>query len=151
MGFPVDEQEQGNLAQACERLGIPPYTLRMLRQEYATLLSGDPADGFMPDSDVELLRRVLKLRDEGYGTEETLARLQAAAAGEPQSLDAELAKLAASLARAEQIRRSDRDMLLTALMRTQQELQQLRHELATRERRQARKKKQSLWARLWDF
>lgn len=151
MGFPVDEQEQGNLAQACERLGIPPYTLRMLRQEYATLLSRDPGDGFMPDSDVEMLRRVIRLRDEGHSTGEILAGLQTAVTGDPESLDAELAKLAASLARAEQTRRSDRDMLLTALMRTQQELQQLRHELATRERRQARKKKQSLWARLWDF
>jgi len=49
----------------------------------------------------------------------------------------------------EERQREERDRLLNALLRTQQEVQTLRYELTTRKSRRERKK--SFWARLWEF
>ncbi len=74
-----------------------------------------------------------------------------ALASEPETYD-ELVKrvetLAGELAKSEERRAEDRDRLLTALMRNQQEIQHLRFELVTHHSRKERKKR-GFWARLF--
>ncbi|MHB9057856.1 MAG: hypothetical protein ACYC53_03490 [Bacillota bacterium] len=77
----------------------------------------------------------------------------------PAVYDADLSDLTGLLGRVsdlvrqleemEERQREDRDRLLNALLRTQQEVQALRYEVTSQKSRRERKK--GFWARLWDF
>lgn len=67
------------------------------------------------------------------------------------SLLAELASLREELLKMDERRREERDKLLTALMRTQHELQSLRYEVGASLSRRERKKKRGFWAWLLDL
>ncbi|MCL6581799.1 MAG: hypothetical protein K6U08_09350, partial [Firmicutes bacterium] len=63
----------------------------------------------------------------------------------------EIAALREELHRMDQSRQEERDRLITALMRTQHELQSLRYELGVSLSRRERKRKKSFWAWLLDL
>jgi DNA-binding transcriptional MerR regulator len=154
-----------SFAQACARLGTSPHVLRRLMDEYEEVLPPLVDAGperHLPPGAVELLGRILRWRQEGRTRQEivTLARglgaAQEQAAGPAgagpeevaQRLVAELARLHDELRRTEERRAEDRDRLLTALMRTHQELQHLRYELAAARSRKERRRR-GLWGRLF--
>lgn len=90
-----------------------------------------PAQSEGADSD--LLETPEGTPDPTTAADDELAQRQAA-------LLSRLERLTQELARSEEKRVEDRDRMLTALMRTQQEIQHLRYELATRASRKDRKK-----------
>ena len=128
------------------------------------------------EASVERLRRILELRARGFANEKIREELfpeaappveavaevavagspaePAVAAGgrDPLHRQAELLqgleRLSNELERSEEKRVEDRDRLLTALMRTQQEIQHLRFELVSQASRRERKKK-GFFARLF--
>jgi len=130
----------------------------------------------VPEWAFRLLREAVALRNAGMSREEIRDRLRALAEaaaglavvpgyqgpGSPGQLvryvDRATARdllliekiehLSEQLARSEQKRVEDRDRLLMALLRTQQEIQQLRYELVARGTRRDRKRR-SFWARLF--
>lgn len=65
-----------------------------------------------------------------------------------ESLVKRIEELTEDLAKSEEHRAEDRDRMLTALMRTQQEIQHLRFELVTQQSRKERKNK-GFWTRLF--
>lgn len=84
--------------------------------------------------------------DQGAGTQPWGLRYVDRATARDLLLIQKIEQLAEQLARSEERRSEDRDRLLMALLRTQQEVQQLRYELAARGRRQ--RKRKSWWERL---
>jgi DNA-binding transcriptional MerR regulator len=130
----------------------------------------------LPEWAFRLLKEVVALRNAGLSREEIRDRLRAlaeAAAGlalvpgyqgpggsgqlvryvdrataRDLLLIEKIEHLSEQLARSEQKRAEDRDRLLMALLRTQQEIQQLRYELVARGTRRDRKRR-SIWARLF--
>jgi len=68
-----------------------------------------------------------------------------------RELAAEIASLKAQLAAMEERRREERDRLISALMRTQHELQSLRYEVGVSLSRRERKKRRGFWAWLFDL
>ncbi len=101
----------------------------------------------------------------GEATDETLSSLEEGATadaslregtGQPvtvaeKGLLAEIAALREELRKMDEHRREERDKLLTALMRTQHELQSLRYEVGVSLSRRDRKKKRGFWAWLFDL
>lgn len=84
----------------------------------------------------------------GPGTSGALVRYVDRATARDLLLIEKIEQLSEQLARSEQKRLEDRDRLLMALLRTQQEIQQLRYELAARGTRRDRKRR-GLLARLF--
>lgn len=137
-----------NAAEVAERLGIVPHVLRGLLDEFADLLPGEERNGerVFPPLVVERLRSIWQLRSQGLAPEAIRARL-AAPEGEPlERLLAQLSELRAELQHSEARRVEDRDRLMMALMRTQQEIQRLRYELTAASSR--RERRRGFWARL---
>lgn len=107
-------------------LQIAPNTLRRILREYGSVLQVGEG-GEVPPEALPTLQKILQLRAEGRRRREILAELT----GSAPSADwlAKLESIERHLMRAEAMRLEDRDRLLTALMRTQQELAHLREEL----------------------
>lgn len=84
--------------------------------------------------------------DQGGGTPQWGLRYVDRATARDLLLIQKIEQLAEQLTRAEERRAEDRDRFLMAIMRTQQEVQQLRYELVARGRRQ--RKRRSWWERL---
>ena len=147
-------------AEGCARLGVTPYILRRLMDDYEDTLPPLVEVGTerrLPPPALDILARIVRWRGEGLGREEILRRIRAGEA-EPtadddvqgQAVDrlvGELGRLHQELQRSEARRAEDRDRLLTTLMRTNQELQQLRYEMAAAKSRKERRK--GFWARLF--
>lgn len=72
-------------------------------------------------------------------------------AGAEEALLAEIAELKEELRKMDERRRDERDKILTALIRTQHELQSLRYEVGVSLSRRDRKKKRGFWAWLFDL
>ncbi len=68
-----------------------------------------------------------------------------------EALLAEMAALRSEMQKLSEQRREERDRLLTALMRTQHELQSLRYEVGVSLSRRDRKRKRGFWAWLFDL
>lgn len=114
---------------------------------------GDPGEGddptapagleavALPTDSVAGIATILKMRAEGATDAEIREALllEAQTGSTPDRVEMTLQKLARELARTEKRRAEDRDRLLTALMRTHQEVRQLRNELAAQSTRKARK------------
>ncbi len=150
---PLPEGETVGFARACEVLGLTPHVLRRLLDDFEDVLPPVRAEdrGLAPDA-MPVLAAIAGWRAAGMAHEEVHRRAQAMAAqGTPALADdaterlvAEVSRVHAELLRSEQQRGEDRDRMLTALMRTQQELASLRLELAARHRRE---RKRGFWSR----
>lgn len=154
-------QPRLTLGEACEALGVPPSTFRQLIAEFEDLLDDDQDDegdvATLGPASMERLREIVQWRNQGVPAEEIRARLQGAPAAAAVAPDADaheklllqqLQRLDRALQRSEEQRIEDRDRMLTAMMRTQQEIQQLRYTLAANSSRRDRKKK-GLFRRLF--
>jgi DNA-binding transcriptional MerR regulator len=139
------------LPAVAERLAISPYALRSLLDEYADLVpvtrqDADRTPALAPEA-VRRLRFIAAARAQGLAHEEVRRRLQDGGEG-PAGADVlldRLEQLQAELAQSERRRVEDRDRLLLALMRTQQEIQHLRVEMAG----PRRSRRKGLWQRLF--
>lgn len=122
--------------EACRLLGMSPKSLRSLWQRYAAVLGGGRVPSRLTRETVERLRRIRALQAAGRGDADivaalTLAAEETAATVDPlQEVEARLAEIAQRLAVSETRRAQEHDRLVTSLMRTQQELNHLRYEVA---------------------
>lgn len=141
------------LGEACEALGLPPSTFRQIIAEFEDLLDeGDEDDGdvaTLSPAVMGRLRSIVQWRNQGVPAQEIRARLAgapAAATAAAEAVDAErllleqLERLNRELQKSEERRVEDRDRMLTAMMRTQQEIQHLRYSLTLSSRKDRKKK-----------
>lgn len=159
------EDEGYSYSECCQRLGIAPHTFRQLLFEYSDVIGdeGDESQRLSAEA-FERLQRVLALRNGGATPEQiraVFASSPAESAAEPiiglpdpslidDPLSAKLDELIRELRLSEERRREDRDRVLLAIIRAQQEIEHLRYELAAAASRKDKKKK-GFWARLLDF
>lgn len=152
-------------AECCQRLGIAPHTFRQILFEYSDVIGDEGNESQRLNAEAfERLQRVLALRNGGATPEQIRAVLASSPAEggaepvlgfpDPSLLDdpiaAKLDELARELRLSEERRREDRDRVLLAIIRAQQEIEHLRYELAAAASRKDKKKK-GFWARLLDF
>ncbi|MCL5045969.1 MAG: hypothetical protein M1598_04130 [Actinobacteria bacterium] len=152
------EQQSYSPGEACEQLGITPRSFRQIMVEFAEVLEGpsdDDASGQISGSTLRKLELIARLRNEGRDSGEIIEQVKSLGSEEenPSANHEEellrkqgvllerLDQLTRELSRSEERRVEDRDRMLTALMRTQQEIQHLRYELAAQTSRRARKPK----------
>lgn len=131
--------------EALRQLRIGPKLFRQMTEDYRAYLGPLPMGGVTPEQ-MARLGTILELRAEGRAREEIVARLEAAPAldvgGAATTEDPSdpLVALRQEIRRAEERQAEDRDRLLTALIRTQQELAHLRQEMVASKSRRDRKK-----------
>lgn len=162
-----------SFAEACRALAVSPHVLRRVMDDYEEILPPLLESGperRLPAATLTALSVIVSWRNAGVAHEEILRRLrggpaaesgggaggsaEAAAAAElavaaGPALDrllGEVTSLHDQMRRSEERQAEDRDRLLTALMRTHQEIQHLRFEVAAAPRRERRR---GLWARLF--
>lgn len=148
------------LGEACEALGLPPSTFRQIIAEFEDLLDeGDEDEGdvaTVSPAVMQRLRSIVQWRNQGVPSQEIRARLAGtpvAASAATETLDAErllleqLERLNRELQKSEERRVEDRDRMLTAMMRTQQEIQHLRYSLTLSSRKD--RKKRGFFSRLF--
>ncbi|MGE5484492.1 MAG: hypothetical protein ACM3X4_05710 [Ignavibacteriales bacterium] len=111
-----------------------------------SLAAGGPGAAALPADSVAAIATILKMRAEGATDDEVREAFSpgAQAGRTADRVEMTLQRLARELAQTEKRRAEDRDRLLTALMRTHQEVRQLRNELAAQSSRKARKNKSFL-------
>lgn len=128
--------------EVCRRMHISPTLLRQMFREHASVLGPLGSEGIALPT-VEKLSQLLALRVRGSGRErvEIMAEGSVAldAPAEESLLQTELRAIAMSLTEAEDHRAADRDRLLMALIRTQQEITQLRYDLCEHVSRRSRR------------
>ncbi|NPV71466.1 MAG: hypothetical protein HPY55_12605 [Firmicutes bacterium] len=123
-------------------------TERAQRAEEAATEAGDAPEahgsavtGGLPASLVPVIRRIVALRNDGASDEEVRRLMTDNPEASPEErLESKLDRLTRDLELSEKRRAEDRDRLLTALMRTHQEVRQLRTELITHASRRTRRK-----------
>jgi hypothetical protein len=120
--------------EACKELGISPSMFRRLWREYGTYLGQERPPRDLDARTLGLIRVAHRLRLEGRTPEEI--------GGPVQELLGRLEEINRRLAESEERRGEDRDRLLMALLRTQQEIGHLRGELAAVTPRRSRRR---LW------
>jgi len=148
--------EKYTYQEAIEILGVAPYTFRQLLEDYWDLVfsEAERASGQLTPEQLETLRKIIQWRGEGKPKDEIRRNLEKGPDGSLTEKPTEalllekLDLLSRELKRSENQRIEDRDRLLTALMRTQQEIQHLRYELSRQASRKDRKRK-GLWSRLF--
>jgi hypothetical protein len=123
--------------EACRQLGMSPAAFRRLWREYAPYLGHDKPPRELDHRLLGLMRVAHRLTGEGRPAHEIAAVLTAAVGAAPEVAVAEapsvierLDTIAQRLDQSEERRHEDRDRLLMALLRTQQEIGHLRGELA---------------------
>jgi len=153
--------------ESCEALGVPPQTFRLLLREFGDLLPGMGGGGDgerrLAADALYLLARAVELRSRGacvtdVRRELESARLERGSAGtqsgtgcdavQPDGASARLTRLLQAqvdrlnleLQRQEQRHARDRERILLALLRTRQELQYVRNEVACARSRAERKR-----------
>lgn len=142
-GIPMSERPTELTREAaCRILGVGPKNLRTLWHRYAALLGGDKPPKRLTPKLLDILREIFELRAQGKSEAEIFASLAArtpdgakaaretAAAQHIQGVEERLEEIAQRLASNESRREHDHDRLVTSLMRTQQELNHLRYEVA---------------------
>ncbi|MCL6595462.1 MAG: hypothetical protein K6V73_04535 [Firmicutes bacterium] len=137
--------------EACRVLNTTPRVLRRLWAAYGPLLGGERLPRSLDGRQLRLLARALALEGAGRAREEVAAALLAdgeeASSRLAEDLRDRLDGIAAAIQRTEARRLAEHDRLLTALIRTQQELGHLRYELAAATPR--RERRRPLW-RFWE-
>ncbi|MBX5464316.1 MAG: hypothetical protein IRZ26_02030 [Clostridia bacterium] len=135
-----------SLEEACERLRIRPYLFRTLAQQqpeiFRTVL--EAGERRVRVGDLAAMERFLARRagrtEEAARPGETAEEPAGAEEEEARSPEERLARVEARLARLEEALASERDQWLTSLTRLQQEVRQLRYELAAATPRRARRR-----------
>ncbi|MCR4398738.1 MAG: hypothetical protein NUV93_07230 [Firmicutes bacterium] len=166
----MSDPENISFATICERLGLTAAQLRDVISSFGDILGAGEADQPPPDDEVtwrELLdgdaesegtpglpreslqkiEKIVRMRADGIPDAEIrriLLDAEASASSAEERLALNLDRLAREIELTEKRRAEDRDRLLTALMRTHQEVRQLRNELAAQSSRRARKKRSIL-------
>ncbi|MEW6243384.1 MAG: hypothetical protein AB1497_03800 [Bacillota bacterium] len=140
-----------SLAEACSASGLHPRLVGEIVREYGQELGvseSEEGDLHLPEDSVPLLKSIHLWQAEGLGVEEIRQRLKAPGRPPVEFQDNELYNrlldLVTRLEKTEKQRAEDRDRLLTALIRTQQEVQQLRYQLVGMTTRADRKRKRFL-------
>lgn len=144
-----------SLEEACAELAVTDRLLRRLLADFGDLLPPAAERGEEPRlarGAVVLLGEILRWRREGLSDLSIRRQAEARAAIPPALAGSEVgapapvgqilahvSRLHEEIARQEERRAEDRDRLLTALMRTNQELQHLRLEISQRSRRERRR------------
>lgn len=133
-------------AEAIKALQIDSRTFRSLLREFGDHLGEDAAK--LGTETLAKLKEILRWRSEGMSAVEISARLagQEVAPAAAGVVLERLEVITAELERSERHRLEDRDRLLTAMMRTQQELTHLRYEMSSLSSRRDRRR--TLWARV---
>lgn len=155
---PAGDDAPLTFADGCARLGITPYILRRLLDDYEDILPPLVEVGTerrMSPLVLDMLAAIVRWRGEGLGHDEIVRRVRAGGAAPDDDADGqavdrlvgELGRMHQELQRSEARRAEDRDRLLTALMRNSQELQHLRYEMAAGKSRKERRK--GFWSRLF--
>lgn len=138
--------------QACRVLNTTPRVLRQLWTEYAPLLGGERLPRQFDREQVRRIGRLLAMRAQGVPQEEVAAALAPEQPPGARAVATELRErldsIAHSLSHNEARRLAEHDRVVTALMRTQQELSHLRYELASATpRRERRRLSWRFWQR----
>lgn len=134
-------------AEAIKALQIDSRTFRSLLKEFGEQLGDDAAT--LGSETLSKLKEILRWRSEGMKAVEISARLAGQEVAPTASGGVVLERLeviTSELEKSEKHRLEDRDRLLTAMMRTQQELTHLRYEMSSFASRKDRRR--SLWARV---
>lgn len=132
-------------AEACRLLGVSPSTFRRLLEDYRDLLPGDAAH--LNSETLRRLKLIERMRAKGLEAEaigQALKEMADGPAAEEETkveMATSIATLKQELHAAEERRVADRDQLLTALMRTQQEVTHLRYELVAHASRRDRRRR----------
>jgi hypothetical protein len=137
--------------QACRRLNTTPKALRETWARFAAVLGEERLPRRLDERQLRLLEHALAWTGEGRAEEEVAAALALEADGGEPALALELRErleaIASTINHNEHRRAAEHDRVVTALMRTQQELSHLRYELAAATPRRDRRR--SLW-RFWE-
>lgn len=135
--------------QACRRLNTTPKVLRETWTRFAAVLGEERLPRTLDERQLRLVARALAWSAEGRAEDEVAAALAVEAGEDDGRLAVELKERLESIASAinhnEHRRAAEHDRVVTALMRTQQELSHLRYELAAAAPRRERRR------RLWRF
>ncbi|MDI3317315.1 MAG: hypothetical protein QJR14_06850 [Bacillota bacterium] len=138
-----EAEESLGLEEACERLNIRPYLFRTLARQQPELFRTVVVAGErrVRSADLVAMERFLARRLGGEAEAQGLAAAGAAPAEpqEPASPEARWADLEARVRRLEHLLGEERDQWLVQLARLQQEVRQLRYELAASTPRRARR------------
>lgn len=131
--------------EACRLLNTTPRALRQVWLEYGRVLGGERLPRQFDRQQMRRLSRVLQLKSEGRAQEEVAAAvaledLEEEAPPIAVDLRERLESIAQSLSHNESRRLAEHDRVVTALMRTQQELNHLRYELASQTPRRDRRR-----------
>lgn len=138
-----DQPRELTRAEVRERLGLTGRALRRLFIAYGPTLGFTPGQTTFTEQDVERLRQAMVLEERGLLPAQVQEFLEAG--GKVEVMDAgallqRLEELTREVKLQELRRAEDRDRLLTALMRTQQEISHLRYELVTYRSRKDRRR-----------
>lgn len=136
--------------QLCEEIGITIQIVRNLQAqfpEHVTLTERNGEKGFTPET-AEILRQIVTARQRGWDDEQIRSMLTEHVAVESDEDDVEnvekllqkIDSLSLLLERQEKRQSEERDRLMMVLMRTQQEIQSLRYEVAATRSRRDRKR-----------
>ncbi|MBX5475896.1 MAG: hypothetical protein IRZ18_02065 [Clostridia bacterium] len=154
----MDERTEASfvpLDDVCRRLALPPAAVRALLEAFPDIGAVEVQGETRGLSAEAFARLRAAAAGRAAGLDDAhIRQLIASAAGEVATTAAEpdaslherLEQLAQALLRSEERRVSDHDRLMMALIRTQQEIQHLRYELAAARSRKERRK--GFWARL---
>lgn len=148
----MSDEERISLDEVCTTLQLAPHVVRSLLTEYRPWLTTAESEGGLSREDFARLTRIHAWRSQGLSAAEIRRRLEAGQeSGEGEAglnlLLEEIGRMAGLLQASEEKRAEDRDRLMLALMRTQQEIQQLRYEVAASKSRRERRK--GFWSRLF--
>jgi uncharacterized membrane protein YccC len=164
------EDDSLTYQECCDRLNIALHTLRQMLFEYSEIIGEEGSDEQrLSREGFDRLRRIVALSEGGADREQIRAVLApantapsaVAPAASPTGLEAlteypddpvleRLDRLTRQLELSEARQREERDRVLLALIRAQQEIEHLRYEVAAASTRKDRKKK-GFWARLLEF
>lgn len=137
--------------QACRRLNTTPRALREVWTRFAPVLGEERLPRQLDERQLHLVGRALEWTAEGRADDEVAAALALEATGGEPTLALELRErleaIASTINHNEHRRAAEHDRVVTALMRTQQELSHLRYEIAAATPR--REHRRPLW-RFWE-
>jgi len=137
--------------EACRVLNTTPRALRALWSTYGSQLGAPSLPRSLDARQVRLLQRAQAMVLGGRASDEVAAALALDEVDEELpgvgELEAKLDEIASTIHHSEAQRMADHDRVLTALMRTQQELNRLRYEVAAAAPRKERRR--PAW-RFWE-